>query len=82
MTQRRWLLLFWQVNMHHRLCVLPQSLEWETVIIDEAHRMKSTGSSTRSVIASMNIQWLLLLTGGCAGADAGGKCCAGCRAAA
>lgn len=68
--------------MHHRLCVLPQSLEWETVIIDEAHRMKSTGSSTRSVIASMNIQWLLLLTGGCAGADAGGKCCAGCRAAA
>ena len=27
--------------------------------------MKSTGSSTRTVIAGMDITWLLLLTGGC-----------------
>lgn len=42
-----------------------QGIGWETVIIDEAHRMKSTGSSTRTVIAGMDITWLLLLTGGC-----------------
>ncbi len=42
-----------------------QGIVWETVIIDEAHRMKSTGSSTRSVIANMPIGWLLLLTGAC-----------------
>ena len=41
----------------------PQSVAWETVIIDEAHRMKSTGSSTRQVVAEMSMQWLLLLTG-------------------
>jgi hypothetical protein len=29
--------------------------------------MKSTGSSTRAAIASMDIEWLLLLTGGWAG---------------
>ena len=40
-----------------------QSTVWETVIIDEAHRMKSTGSSTRAAIAAMPIRWLLLLTG-------------------
>ena len=33
------------------------------MIIDEAHRMKSTGSSTRQVVAEMHINWLLLLTG-------------------
>ena len=42
---------------------LRQGIAWETVIIDEAHRMKSTGSSTRAAIASMPFQWLLLLTG-------------------
>ncbi|KAL4858846.1 Chromodomain-helicase-DNA-binding protein 6 [Chlorella vulgaris] len=40
-----------------------RSIFWRTVIIDEAHRMKSTASSTRAVIANMDIQWLLLLTG-------------------
>jgi hypothetical protein len=40
-----------------------QGIFWRTVIIDEAHRMKSTASSTRAVIANMDIQWLLLLTG-------------------
>jgi hypothetical protein len=44
---------------------VPQDITWATVIIDEAHRMKSTGSSTRAVIASMKIEWLLLLTGKC-----------------
>ena len=53
-------------------CTALQDITWATVIIDEAHRMKSTGSSTRAAIASMRIQWLLLLTGGWpAGADSG-----------
>ena len=39
------------------------SIQWETVIIDEAHRMKSVGSSTRTAIANLTIDWLLLLTG-------------------
>ena len=33
--------------------------------------MKSTASSTRAVIASMKIEWLLLLTGASAGGQAG-----------
>lgn len=41
-----------------------QSIDWATVVIDEAHRMKSTNSATRKVIAEMSIDWLLLLTGG------------------
>ncbi|KAL4423047.1 hypothetical protein ABPG77_002081 [Micractinium sp. CCAP 211/92] len=40
-----------------------QAIPWETVIIDEAHRMKSTGSSTRAAMVGMDISWLLLLTG-------------------
>ena len=40
-----------------------QGIVWRTAIIDEAHRMKSTGSSTRSAIQDMTIDWLLLLTG-------------------
>ncbi len=36
---------------------------WESVIIDEAHRLKSLTSITRGVIQSMSIKWLLLLTG-------------------
>ena len=35
------------------------------MIIDEAHRMKSTMSSTREVVTDMRITWLLLLTGAC-----------------
>jgi len=40
-----------------------QDIDWETVIIDEAHRLKNTTSDTRAAVAGMTIQWLLLLTG-------------------
>lgn len=40
-----------------------QDIGWETVIIDEAHRLKNTASDTRAAVAGMTIQWLLLLTG-------------------
>ena len=40
-----------------------QGITWETVIIDEAHRLKNTTSDTRAAVAGMPIQWLLLLTG-------------------
>ena len=40
-----------------------QDIAWETVIIDEAHRLKNTTSDTRAAVAGMPIQWLLLLTG-------------------
>ena len=40
-----------------------QDIPWETVIIDEAHRLKNTTSDTRAAVAGMDIQWLLLLTG-------------------
>ena len=36
---------------------------FQTVIIDEAHRMKTLNSSTRDIVTSMAYQWLLLLTG-------------------
>ena len=39
------------------------SIRWESVVIDEAHRMKTVGSSTRAVISSLDMNWLLLLTG-------------------
>ena len=39
------------------------SIYWTTVIIDEAHRMKTVGSSTRTAIADLDMGWLLLLTG-------------------
>ncbi|KAH7617240.1 putative Chromodomain-helicase-DNA-binding protein 7 [Nannochloris sp. 'desiccata'] len=39
------------------------SIYWTTVIIDEAHRMKTVGSSTRTAIAELDMGWLLLLTG-------------------
>lgn len=42
-----------------------QDIAWETVIIDEAHRLKNTTSDTRAAVAGMPIQWLLLLTGQC-----------------
>jgi SNF2 family DNA or RNA helicase len=48
-----------------------QDINWRTVIIDEAHRMKSTGSSTRAAIQAMHTDWLLLLTGGAAAGLAG-----------
>lgn len=31
--------------------------------MDEAHRLKSVTAQTRQAIASLNIDWLLLLTG-------------------
>lgn len=40
-----------------------QNIEWETMIIDEAHRMKGTKGSTRNTIAAIPCQWILLLTG-------------------
>lgn len=42
-----------------------QDIHWETVIIDEAHRLKNTTSDTRAAVAGMDMQWLLLLTGRC-----------------
>uniref|UniRef100_A0A061RW02 Chromodomain-helicase-DNA-binding protein 7 n=1 Tax=Tetraselmis sp. GSL018 TaxID=582737 RepID=A0A061RW02_9CHLO len=40
-----------------------QGFYWETAIIDEAHRLKSTTALSRQAILGMNIGWLLLLTG-------------------
>lgn len=40
-----------------------QSIDWETMVIDEAHRMKGTKSATRTTIAGIPCQWILLLTG-------------------
>lgn len=40
-----------------------QSIEWETMVIDEAHRMKGTKGATRTCIAGIPCQWMLLLTG-------------------
>jgi len=40
-----------------------QNITWDTVIIDEAHRMKGINGATRAVVAGMSIAWLLLLTG-------------------
>ncbi len=34
-----------------------------TVIVDEAHRLKTLKSSTREVIKQLETRWLLLLTG-------------------
>lgn len=35
----------------------------QAVVIDEAHRMKSTTAATRAVVQAMDKQWMLLLTG-------------------
>jgi len=40
-----------------------KKIEWETMIIDEAHRMKGTKGATRTAIAEIPCQWILLLTG-------------------
>lgn len=40
-----------------------QGIEWESMIIDEAHRMKGTKGATRTAIAGIPCQWILLLTG-------------------
>ncbi len=40
-----------------------QGIDWETMVIDEAHRMKGTKSATRTAIAGIPCQWILLLTG-------------------
>ena len=40
-----------------------ESIGWETIIIDEAHRMKTVGSATRAAISTLDTSWLLLLTG-------------------
>lgn len=62
------------MHLPFEACFQPQAIPWETVIIDEAHRMKSTGSSTRAAVVGMDISWLLLLTG--AAPQAAGCCCA------
>ena len=36
---------------------------FQTVIVDEAHRLKGLKSSTREVICGLDYRWLLLLTG-------------------
>ncbi|KAL6771482.1 hypothetical protein ACKKBG_A26555 [Auxenochlorella protothecoides x Auxenochlorella symbiontica] len=38
-------------------------VHWATVVVDEAHRMKSSGSATRAVLEALPRHWLLLLTG-------------------
>lgn len=40
-----------------------QDIAWASVVVDEAHRMKSSGSATRGVLAALSLDWLLLLTG-------------------
>lgn len=40
-----------------------QSITWETIVVDEAHRMKGTTSATRNAIANCSYGWLLLLSG-------------------
>lgn len=40
-----------------------QDVHWATVVVDEAHRMKSSGSATRAVLEALPRHWLLLLTG-------------------
>lgn len=36
---------------------------FQTVVFDEAHRLKTLRSSTRQIVDSMNYMWLLLLSG-------------------
>lgn len=55
----------WHALLIQPMLTHPFYHRWQAVIIDEAHRMKSTHSSTREVITSMKIKWLLLLTGAC-----------------
>lgn len=40
-----------------------QEIYFDSVIIDEAHRLKSTGSATRQAVQGLHVEWLLLLTG-------------------
>ena len=40
-----------------------KSIAFETVVIDEAHRMKTVTAQTRQVIDGLSMKWLLLLTG-------------------
>ncbi|KAK9833308.1 hypothetical protein WJX81_005199 [Elliptochloris bilobata] len=40
-----------------------QRYTWETVIVDEGHRLKSSKGHARRVIEALSIKWLLLLTG-------------------
>eukprot|EP00951_Prasinocladus_malaysianus_P050178 scaffold677772_cov62-Prasinocladus_malaysianus.AAC.1 len=41
-----------------------QKFTWHTAIVDEAHRLKNTSGLARQAIESLDIGWLLLLTGG------------------
>ena len=36
---------------------------FQTVIVDEAHRLKTLKSSTRDIIQNLSYKWMLLLTG-------------------
>lgn len=40
-----------------------QGFKWQTVVVDEAHRLKSTTAQIRESIAALDIHWLLLMTG-------------------
>lgn len=51
-----------------------RSVQWTTVIVDEAHRLKMVNSQARKAILSLSMQWLLLLTGPLACC-----CCCCCR---
>ena len=60
------LLTSYEMLLKDKGTVMAFGTKWppfQTVIVDEAHRMKTLNSSTRDVVTSMAYQWLLLLTG-------------------
>ncbi|GMH41988.1 hypothetical protein BSKO_09907 [Bryopsis sp. KO-2023] len=38
-------------------------ITWESVIVDEAHRLKGLNSLSRNLVVGLRVKWLLLLTG-------------------
>lgn len=38
-------------------------ITWEAVVVDEAHKLKSTKSQIRRLVADLQQKWFLLLTG-------------------
>ncbi len=43
--------------------IYTQDFTWQTVIVDEAHRLKSTTAQIRDSLGALRIEWLLLMTG-------------------
>ncbi len=41
-----------------------RSVPWAAAVFDEAHRLKGINSSTRAAVEELDIDWMLLLTGG------------------